>query len=50
LPLGGTAAVTRQLIEGMLIEMKRKPRNAQIIIQDSSENPTTLFFQLIKMV
>ena len=36
LPASGTAAVTRQLIEGKLMEMGKEPRNAQVVIQ--SEN------------
>ena len=39
LPTTGTAAVTRQLIEGKLMEMEREPKNAQVVIQDTSENP-----------
>ena len=38
LPTTGTAAVTRQLIEGKLMETEREPKNAQVIIQDTSEN------------
>ena len=38
LPTTGTAAVTRQLIEGKLMEMEWEPKNAQVIIQDTSEN------------
>lgn len=38
LPATGTAAVTRQLIEGKLIELDREPRNAQVVVEDTSEN------------
>ena len=38
LPTTGTAAVTRQLIEEKLLELGREPRNAQVVIQDTSEN------------
>ena len=38
LRMTGTAAVTRQLIEGKLMKMEREPKNAQVIIQDTSEN------------
>ena len=38
LPTRGTAAITRQLIEGKLLEMDREPKNAQVITQGTSEN------------
>ena len=34
----GTAAMTRQLIEGKLLEMGREPKNAQVVTQGTSEN------------
>ena len=33
LPTSGTAAVTRQLVEGRLTEMDREPRNVQVVVQ-----------------
>ena len=42
LPTTGTVAVTRPLIEGKLLEVEREPRNAHVVIQDSSENTTSL--------
>ena len=38
LPTRGTAAITRQLIEGKLLEMDREPKNAQVVTQGTSEN------------
>jgi len=39
LPMTGTGVVTRQLIEGKLVEMGREPRNTQVVLEGSSENP-----------
>ena len=40
LPSTGTVAVTRQIIEGKLLELEKEPRNAQVVVQESSEDPT----------
>ena len=32
LPTTGTSAVTRQLIEGKLLEMEKGPKNAQVVL------------------
>jgi len=42
LPSTGTVAVTRQIIEGKLLEMEKESRNAQVVVQEPSEN-TTIF-------
>ena len=38
LPTQGTVAVTRQLIEGKLMEMGHEPRNVQVVIQGMHNN------------
>ena len=38
LPTQGTVAVTRQLIEGKLMEMGHEPRNVQVVIQGMDNN------------
>ena len=38
LPTKGSAAVTRQLIEGKLMEMGKEPPNVQVVVQGTDEN------------
>ena len=38
LPTNGSAAVTRQLMEGKLMEMGREPQNIQVVVQGMDEN------------